>query len=133
MVVLDASVVIKWFKPDEKSPAADQHLADHLAHRASIFVPTLLRYEIANALWYSRRLSKAEIGEAISALDALRLTYVNPDRDLLARALAISERLIVSVYDASYVALAEQLRCDFITADKKLRSKTRSLGYIALL
>ncbi len=39
---------------------------------------------------------------------------------LLFRACAISSQMRVGMYDCTYVALAEQEACEFITADEKL-------------
>ena len=39
---------------------------------------------------------------------------------LMPRAIAISSRMRVGVYDCLYVALAEREQCDFVTADDKL-------------
>ena len=120
MIVVDASVVVKWFKPDEKSPQADFFLEEHLAGRTMIAVPTLMLYEVANALWASRRLRREEIEQALCLIADAHLTYIAPDISLMRASLAISEKMTLSVYDASYVALAQQMRCSLATADKKL-------------
>ena len=127
MTVLDASVIIKWFKPDEKSPAADRLLKEHLASRDSIFVPILLLYEFTNALLYSKRLTIKEIEIALGILEEAKINYVNPDRELLVSALLISAKAKISLYDSSYIALAQKLDCALITADQKLYQKAKSL------
>ena len=133
MVILDASVVTKWFKPDEKSEAADNLLKEHLAGRDSIFVPPLLLYEFTNALWYSKRLTGKEIERAIELLDTFKVSYINPDRGLLSDALIISEAIKLSIYDASYVALSRRFSCRLFTADKKLYERAKNLARIVLI
>jgi len=39
----------------------------------------------------------------------------------------------VSVYDATYLVLAQRLKCYFITADRKFFEKVDSLGVAKLL
>ena len=133
MIVLDASIVTKWFKPDEKSPDADYFLHEHIAGRETIFVPVLLLYELTNALYVSKRLAKEEIDQAITALFDLRLTYVSPNKELLSDALGLSKSAHISIYDASYIALARALKCPFVTADKKLHKSTASFLDVILL
>ena len=133
MIVLDASVVIKWFKPDETSDVAEQLLQEHLAGREAIFIPSLLVYEFTNALWYSKRLTVKEIEEALLLLDSIKINYIGPDRALLAEALRVSEQTRLSIYDASYVVLAKRFSCRLYSADKKLYEKVRSLIEIVLI
>jgi len=39
----------------------------------------------------------------------------------------------ITVYDAAYVALAEELNYDFLTANKKLFNNTRNLDFVKFL
>ena len=133
MIVLDTSVITKWFKPDEKSPLADFYLDEHAAGRNPIFVPALLLYEITNALRYSSKLKASEANQAFEALMQTKITYVSPDKQLLSDAFSISEKVSISTYDASYVALAIRLKCPLITADKKLVDKAKLLADIIFL
>jgi predicted nucleic acid-binding protein len=45
---------------------------------------------------------------------------LHPSLPLTARAIDISSRLRIGVYDCLYVALAEREGCEFVTADDKL-------------
>lgn len=133
MLVVDASVAVKWFKPDEKSSRADFFLEEHVAGREAIFVPTLFLYETTNALWVSRRVSRHEIEGALRLLADARLTYVTPDEALMTDALATSEATKLSLYDASYLALAHRMGCPLITADKKISREAKGTVEIILL
>lgn len=133
MLVVDASIAVKWFKPDEKSSRADFFLEEHITGRESIFVPVLILYEVANALRVSRRLSRSEIEDALRLLTDVRLTYIPPDDTLLMDSLAISEATKLSLYDASYVALAHRMGCPLVTADKKIFRDAKSFAQIILL
>ena len=123
MIVIDASVITKWFKPDEKSAEADIFLQEHSSGRELIFVPILSLYEVTSALRFSKLITRDEIEEAIEALFDVNLNYINPDEKFLVDTVRISLEANVSVYDASYVALARTLGCCLVTADQKLAEK----------
>ena len=133
MIVVDASVAIKWFKQDENSQEADFYLNAHLSGRETIFIPILFMYEVANALFFSKRLDAAEVRQILDSLIHLNLIAVAPDTDLLNASVDIAETYKLSVYDASYLALAQKLNCAFVTADKKMFEKIKSLIEITLI
>lgn len=119
--VVDASVVIKWYVPEEDLAAA-------LALRAPgvrLATPDLLFVESSNILWKLVRrgeMQPAHASEIIEKIVASPLiTYTNESlaRDAIDLAMATG----VSAYDASYVALAVRLNVRCITADQKLVRK----------
>jgi len=124
MIVADASVVLKWFLPDEPGTDAALELRTrHVLASDSIVVPALLAYEVANTLALTPRLSEEEAVEAWDALLELDLLVSPADSDQMRRAIHLATAAKVSVYDATYVALAEALHSDFVTADVKLVRK----------
>jgi predicted nucleic acid-binding protein len=133
MRVLDASVVIKWFKPDEISEAANTLLEAHLTTTDIVFAPTLLLYEFSNVFVNSRTMTAEELVVTIDKLFTTQINFIVPDASLTKQAIEIADTEKVTVYDASYVALAQHLQCPFVTADKKLFTKVRHLGAIELL
>ena len=50
--------------------------------------------------------------------------------ELFSKAISLSKRFGMSLYDSSYIALAEELGCDFITADAKLLAKAKPLSFV---
>lgn len=133
MRVLDASIAVKWFKPDEKSEAADLLLVEHVAGNEIVFAPILLLYEFANALHYSKKLPSEGIIVAIENLLNAHLMFVNPDSMLLSSTLMLAKTAHISVYDASYIALAQQLQRPLFTADAKLFRAAGHLVKIGML
>ncbi len=112
MIVVDASAAVLGLlnDADARSMMAEETLA----------VPHLVDAEIAHTL--RRHVIRAVIS-ADAATDALRgwtgLGIMRfPVVGLLARVWELRENL--SPYDASYVALAEQLECPLVTADARL-------------
>jgi predicted nucleic acid-binding protein len=65
-VLLDSSVVIKWFRKDEVlRDRAIQLRQAYLDGQLTIYVPDLLVYEIANVLRYKPDLDRAQVQKAL--------------------------------------------------------------------
>ena len=80
-VVIDASVVLKWrLRDEEATDKADALLDDFLAGNMLLLAPTLLDYEIANALRMAVIRQRLNEQEAFTALrDFSRYTITRCD------------------------------------------------------
>lgn len=116
--VVDASLVIKWFVPEVDSEAARRWLdAPH-----DYFAPDLLFPETGNAVWKKVRrgeLSPDEAQRLINDLSVIAVEAVSM-RGLLPDAHAVALRTGITVYDATYLALAVRLETKVITGDDRL-------------
>ncbi len=116
ILIVDASVALKWFVPEDLSEAADRLLVgeDDLAG------PDFLLLETANALWKKRRLGELSEAEAEAALTDLAsgTLALRPSAPLVPRALAMAHELDHPVYDCLYLALAEAEDGTVVTADR---------------
>lgn len=127
--VLDASVALAWCFPDESNGHALSILR-HFAEDDGV-VPCIWHLEVANALVTGlrrNRISEPQIAYAISLLQNLDISVDQPGNTYIFDAavhLAIAHNL--SVYDASYLELAERLKCPLATADAKLLRAAESL------
>ena len=54
MIILDASVILRWFIEEEQSDKARKIQDDYLVDKLDIAVPDLLLYEVANALRFNK-------------------------------------------------------------------------------
>jgi len=86
-------------------------------------VPTLLFYEVANALRFSGIFDETDLALAAKSLSKYRFVVWRPRGKLLELSAQLSVREDVTVYDACYVALARRLGSKVITEDKELLSK----------
>ncbi len=116
MIVLDASVLVNLLADDggdgERARAAvgDQELA----------APDLINVEVASVLrrhWLAKSLSARRFAAALEDLADLPVDRY-PTLPLMGRVYEL--RANASAYDATYVALAEHLGCDLLTADRRL-------------
>ena len=90
--------------------------------------PSLLPYEVLNALKYSAAFGEDELKEVAESLDGFQLTLHSLSGALASRAVEISMRRGITIYDACYVALARQLKTSVYTADETLIRKAGDLG-----
>jgi predicted nucleic acid-binding protein len=124
VVVIDASVAVKWLLPEDGSAEAQQVL-DRLRLGAwSARAPDLMVAEVANVLWKRTRsrgaaLRRADAAAALAALLESPL-ILEPARDLCAPALELAYLIPCTVYDALYVRLALREDGLLISADSVL-------------
>ena len=123
--VVDASIVVKWLLPEPDSESA---LAQRQTWKTQGLVPAapdFLLIELHNVLWKkSQRGGLASDAPILSfsPLFGLDLTWF-PCEPLLPLALSIALRERVSIYDALYASLAQQLRAPLYTADTVLAER----------
>lgn len=114
-VVLDASVVIKWFRAE-----GERHVESARALRRAfeageliVFAPPLLRLEIVNVAGRRWRWGEAALVDLAAALDDLGFELREPD---LARVAHWTARGLTA-YDGAYVAVAEATGTRLVTDD----------------
>jgi predicted nucleic acid-binding protein len=119
--VVDASVAIKWFVPEDHSEPARRLFLRGRAGDLGLHVPDIFVAEIGNIVWKKvrrRELAHDDAWEVAAAvLAALAAVYAS--RALLASALAIALTNGRTLYDSLYVALADSLGCPLVTADRR--------------
>jgi len=132
-LVVDASVVAKWFVPEEGSDKAVKLRNRHIEGSLTLMAPDLVVYEVANALAYHPEISEDDLREDVSALFMVDLELVPPSTELMASIADRARRHAVSVYDSSYLTLAEVTATNLVTADRKLHEKVKGKGRVLLL
>lgn len=125
--VVDASVLIKLFLPEQDSDLATALFSVVAPAQVLRAVPDLAYLECANIL--RTRVHRGFLGSAEASVLAAQLTALPlawyPTPPLMTAILrhALTEQ--ISAYDAAYVTLAELLRLPLITADTVLAGKLR--------
>jgi len=123
--VVDASVLVKWFLHQQEANR-DRALALrnlHISGRSTIFIPQLALLEVLNAIRFSPKAKEEDSETALEALQDLHLETRPPEFDVLRKANAIAWAYKITIYDALYVALAEQVGYPLITADEAMIKK----------
>jgi predicted nucleic acid-binding protein len=134
MIVLDASVILKWLFDDEVGGDRAARLKDaHVSGHEIVSVPDLLFYEIGNVLATRTRLPDAAITEAFTLLWEFSLERFDLGLDEFQESLVLSRKYKITLYDAAYVELSRRLKCTFMTADRKLYEKIKSIKTVELL
>jgi predicted nucleic acid-binding protein len=94
-----------------------------IADRAEIIAPSLLRYEVTNALYRSAAIgivSETEAIDIVRSLDRLPIKYFD-SAALNVSAFRIARTLdLKAAYDAHYLALSQRESAEFFTVDKRL-------------
>ncbi len=136
-VVLDASVILKWYLADETDGQKALGLLNaYISDELEVFSPSLLEYEVINGLFIAHkrgRMEKEKILFAIGGFIDLDIT-MKPLSDFYPNVLNYCRVYNLSVYDGSYLALADGLRIPFVTADRRLyHAVTRHLKWVKWL
>lgn len=111
-IVVDCSTVAGLVFREHWFDAASQHLLGHAPH-----APRLLPYEITSVALKKHRRGEAHALQGLAQALALDIELHDVD---MTQVLALAQRYLLSVYDASYLWLAVELDCPLATFDQHL-------------
>jgi len=121
-LIIDASVLIKFFVPEVLSSKAEQLLVRVEEGSVRLFAPDLIYAEAGNTLWKKHRLkelTQSEVGKITDLIISMPLK-VEASKALFPLAIDIAMAYEVTVYDALYLCMAKIYETQMMTADKKL-------------
>lgn len=124
-VVVDASVIVKWFVEEEGSDKALELRDKYINGEISIIAPELITFEVLNALHYKRLFSESEMKEISEALEAYSLALHSLKGEYAEKTIEIAFKNNITIYDSSYIALATTRNTYMYTADEKLIDKLK--------
>jgi predicted nucleic acid-binding protein len=129
-LVVDASVVVKWFVQEPGHAAATGILegADPL------LAPDIVVPETLNVLWKKQRrgeVTDAQVAGVLNRLEPM-LDEIVPSLKLAAQAYALAGALDHPVYDCLYLACAGATNSTLVTADEQFARKARGAGVAAV-
>jgi predicted nucleic acid-binding protein len=129
-VIIDCSVALVWYLPDESSELADKALTAVGAGGAH--VPVHFKAEFANGLTMGvrrKRITPDFRDKALTELSSLALEYDMTGLEAVWREVpALADAHGLTIYDALYLELALRERLPFATLDKSLRRAATNAG-----
>jgi predicted nucleic acid-binding protein len=120
-VVVDASVVMKWFVIEDFRPEAKRLEAI----LPTLIAPDFLLIEIANIAWKKVMRTELDPDDAALIVPQLRRSGLRllPTESFLGDALTLAQELAHPVYDCLYIAVMDLLGARFVTWDRPLFQK----------
>ncbi len=132
-VVLDASVMLRWYFDDEEDLGLD--LLQRLDEEVAV-VPIHWRSELANGILIGERRGRSAIAQVerlLWLLEGLNLQVDAQGADhALDRILPLARAHRLTIYDAIYLELAERHGLPLMTFDGPLAAAARSVGLVVL-
>lgn len=124
---LDASLVVALLGT-ATDPQIEYNVNVWIAQGARLVAPRLIGYEVTNALRQLVRQGRMDIvlaRDAIGTFLALPIEIIDSQSFHLIALEYATHFDLPATYDAHYLALAEELDCEFWTADKRLARAVR--------
>jgi len=130
-VIVDASVILDAFFPDEEQAEAQALIRDHVIGHLQLVAPDLLPYEVTNAVVQARRrgrISDEQVEDILSSFEGLGIALRPVTWQQM---LPLALRFDRSAYDAAYLALAEATDQPLVTGDSRMYNAVREhLGWV---
>lgn len=121
--VLDASIVLKWYLVDEEyGQRALDLLSQYVSNELEVLAPSLLEYEVVNGLVVAQqrgRIKEEKLLTAIEGFIDLGINFKNLSH-FHSKLTHYCKIYHCSVYDASYLAIADAESIVMITSDAGL-------------
>ena len=133
-LVIDVSIVAKWYLPDERSRSANA-LLERVAHEGA-YVPALFRWEIESVLLGAERADRIDADDVDAALESLRdlpITLESAgERFFSGNEVRLARYYDLTPYDAAYLCIAASRNIPLATTDHALAYAARDLGILVL-
>jgi predicted nucleic acid-binding protein len=125
-IVVDANVVVKWFIEENDSDKARFLRDKFIDGKAELFIPSLLYFEVLNALKYSQLFDASELNNAGESLENYGFKVIMIKNEIREHMIKVAVDHDISIYDASYLGLSIGLGKIYCTADEKIIKKLPS-------
>jgi predicted nucleic acid-binding protein len=111
---------VKWYISETDSEKALGLRNRHVNGELRLSAPTLIVYETLNALRYSNRFSAKQLKDIAISMRGYGLSLYGFAERVAELTIEAALKNDITIYDASYLALAQSLGVHLITADRRL-------------
>lgn len=132
--VIDASIAVKWYSAfgEDDLTRADKLLQIYGEGSCDFMAPTLIVYELGNALRFNPNFTVADIKRAMKDFFDLQITLEDPSQ-FMNSAIDLAFKYSLTVYDAVYAALSQITGIPLITADYQFYTRAKDLPFVEAL
>ena len=134
--VIDGSIAVKWYsafgEDDLRNRKADKLLQNYVDGSYDFIAPTLIVYELVNALRCNPNFRVADVRRATKDFFDLHITLQDPSQ-YMDSTIDIAFKYSLTVYDAVYAALSEVTGIPLITADYQFYTRAKAHPFIEAL
>jgi predicted nucleic acid-binding protein len=127
--VVDSSIALTWCFGEEQTPETMSLLAR--VSDSGAFAPSLWPLEVLNALLVAEKRKRVDFAKRHELVGALHSLPIKIDTETVAQAWTITNRLAeqhrLTLYDATYLELAQRLNLPLATLDVELRTAAGAL------
>lgn len=133
-LVLDSSAALGWIYPDEAGEAA--RAIFEMVADIGAWVPSLWRIEVANSLQIGVRRGRIDRVFRDTALRDLAQLSISVDPETSSFAwtstVQLADRFGLTIYDATYLELAQRRALPLASFDEPLRTAARACGVLLI-
>jgi predicted nucleic acid-binding protein len=119
-MIVDASVLLHAFLPDEMQPQALAVVREHAAGRVHLKAPALLPYELGNAVLQAERRGRITRDQADRIIESFAGLDIEIVPQTWGEMLPLARQYDRSACDAAYLTLAQQAGEPLVTGDSRL-------------
>ncbi|MBD3229696.1 MAG: PIN domain-containing protein [Candidatus Lokiarchaeota archaeon] len=119
-IIVDANVIVKWFIEEIYSDKARILRDKFIDGEIELLAPSLLYFEVLNALKYSQIFNKNDLNNAGVSLENYGFKIIPIKKNIRKQMIEIALDYDISIYDAAYIGLSKATGNILFTADKKI-------------
>jgi len=124
LYVIDSSFVLAYLLPDETSNKVQQFFDRLKTEKIILYAPYIFPFEVFNGIQTAIMRKRITLDLAQKLQQQFLKIVVKLETVNLIDVSSMARKHLLTIYDASYVCLAENLNAPLLTLDEKLRKLT---------